>query len=123
MNRKPESCCIVLSSRAYAIVREVVEGLLPTDSTVPHQHIRLIHSMAAARCLDPRQHAQTRIWTIRRSPQATLHARPLDADPSLIHGRCQIVGIALAGFAGETDHRMPAKIAARDHLGCGVRGY
>jgi hypothetical protein len=56
--------------------------------------------MAAARRLDIREQAETRIRPIRRSEQATLHTRPLDACPSLIHGRCQIIGIALAGFAG-----------------------
>src|SRR5262249_47721236 len=109
--------------RAYAIVREVVEGLWPTDRTVPQQHIRLIHAMATARRLDIREHAETRIRPIRRSEQATLHTRPLDACPSLIHRWCQIVGIALAGFSCQADHRIPTKIAVLGNLGRGVRGY
>src|SRR5262249_2340045 len=105
------------------IVREVVESLLPTDCTVPQQHIRLLHAMAAARRLDIREHAETRIRPIRRSEQATLHARPLDASPLLIYRRSQVVGIALASFAVQADHRMPTKIATRDNLGRGVRGH
>src|SRR5262249_26119034 len=47
----------------------------------------------------------------------------LDACPSLIYCRCQIVGIALAVFACQADHRMPTKIATLDNLGGRVRGH
>src|SRR5437870_5069947 len=123
--RKRSSCAasgIIVLWWADARVREVVEGLLPTDGTV-QPDIRLIHAMATARRSDSREQAQTRIRTIRDGQQTTLHTRPLDADPRRIHRWGQIVGRALAVFACQADHRMPTKIAVLDNLGRGVLGH